>query len=430
MTTTTTTFEMLWDCPNCGAKGNLAKTHRECPGCGAAQSGKRYPPERNQRVAAVSERRGPDWACLHCGAYNPAMERSCSGCSAPKGSSPPVPMMPVTPVRPVLKPVSKPVSKPEPEVFSMPPRHHIPTPSPPPVPRPRPEPVFERPVGMYRPAPVIEREIVRPDMSIWKNPLTYILPTAAIMIAGIVTCALYTRDVSAEVQNHTWKREVQVESLVAETDSAWCSHLPQGAVILNTSRDIRSHRDVVIGQDCETIPAHCDPAPSCSTKPVCQDAGPPKCELIDNGDGTMDEKCTTPEPKCTTPKCPKPVCTEARRECKDRIKSEPVYESKCTFNILRWKDLRRDVTNGNSLEQPFWPDTPIVCQDEKTAGCQRIARKSESYVVHMRDSDGKAFDCDLSETTWKTFPVGSKWMTHKGIMGRPDCNTMLRLGSP
>jgi len=90
------TFEALWDCEGCGTKGHLAKTLRECPSCGRGQSGKRYAP-RNQRVAAVSEGRGPDWVCLHCTTYNPAMEKHCQSCASSKGSSPFVPITPTQP---------------------------------------------------------------------------------------------------------------------------------------------------------------------------------------------------------------------------------------------------------------------------------------------------------------------------------------------
>ena len=52
------TYEMMWDCGFCGSSKLLGKTHRYCPGCGAAQdpSTRYFPPEEEKRYGKNTSR--------------------------------------------------------------------------------------------------------------------------------------------------------------------------------------------------------------------------------------------------------------------------------------------------------------------------------------------------------------------------------------
>jgi hypothetical protein len=97
-------YEMLWDCPFCGQKKNLGKTHRYCPNCGAPQDeDKRYFPTIEERVAVADhEFTGADRVCPTCGTPSSAKASNCGNCGAPLDGARAAPLVkePVAPARP------------------------------------------------------------------------------------------------------------------------------------------------------------------------------------------------------------------------------------------------------------------------------------------------------------------------------------------
>lgn len=83
--TTVGTFQMLWDCPSCGAVGLLGLDHRHCPTCGSAQDPtSRYYPTDAQKVAVEDHPfHGADLRCAACDTPNSAKATCCVGCGAP-----------------------------------------------------------------------------------------------------------------------------------------------------------------------------------------------------------------------------------------------------------------------------------------------------------------------------------------------------------
>ena len=82
------TYEMMWDCSSCGQQGNLGKTHRYCPNCGAPQEENlRYFPSPDDRVPTDFRGSEPDWECEHCGTPNGSIASHCGGCGAPRGDA-------------------------------------------------------------------------------------------------------------------------------------------------------------------------------------------------------------------------------------------------------------------------------------------------------------------------------------------------------
>ena len=85
--------EGRWDCPQCGAVGNLGR-HTECQTCAASRPAgiQFYLPDDAAVVtdaALLAEAEaGADWICEHCFGSSRAHESRCSQCGAPRGSSP------------------------------------------------------------------------------------------------------------------------------------------------------------------------------------------------------------------------------------------------------------------------------------------------------------------------------------------------------
>jgi hypothetical protein len=78
-------YQMLWDCPACGAGGLLGLDHRFCPSCGAAQDpARRYFPSDDQKIAVQDHPyHGADKVCPACDTPNAAVSEFCQACGSP-----------------------------------------------------------------------------------------------------------------------------------------------------------------------------------------------------------------------------------------------------------------------------------------------------------------------------------------------------------
>ena len=78
--------EMMWTCPNCGAKN--PGSSRICKSCGAAM-GEDVKFEQQTNAGMIKDekiieqaKQGPDIYCAYCGNRNPAGAKKCSRCGA------------------------------------------------------------------------------------------------------------------------------------------------------------------------------------------------------------------------------------------------------------------------------------------------------------------------------------------------------------
>src|SRR6185369_9036266 len=83
------TYEMLWDCDHCGAKGMLGASQRHCAECGAQQNpDKRYfPKEGEEKRIDGHQYEGADRHCGSCNAPMGARAKNCTNCGAPMDGS-------------------------------------------------------------------------------------------------------------------------------------------------------------------------------------------------------------------------------------------------------------------------------------------------------------------------------------------------------
>nr|HEX4315720.1 hypothetical protein [Kofleriaceae bacterium] len=186
-------YEMLWDCPHCGAKGLLGKTQRRCPECGGPQDAdKRYFPSDDQKKAATGH--VYEGADAHCPACNSAMGskvKNCTQCGAPMDGS---------------KPVG----------------------------------------GAALPAPAPKK-----PSHTWKIVLAVVV-VLAVVIFGIWWMFLRTRSAEVTVDKHRWEASVAIDQYSDQQKSAWRRDVPVGATNVLCHQEQHGSHSEPDGEECHT----------------------------------------------------------------------------------------------------------------------------------------------------------------------------------
>jgi len=189
-------YEMLWDCPSCGSKKLLGKTHRFCPNCGSPQdASKRYFPSDAEKILAKdSEYFGADRVCAYCKNATGAKAKFCAACGAPLEGTAEVPR-----------------------------------------------------IGAAAP-PASPAPASKGRKWLWVSA-----SAGAAALAFIAVFLSWTKPVSLVVGSHSWTREIRVERFQEVREEAWCDSMPHDARSVSRTRRVRSHRQVHDGEDCRTV---------------------------------------------------------------------------------------------------------------------------------------------------------------------------------
>jgi hypothetical protein len=195
-------FEMLWDCPYCGTKKLLGKTHRFCPRCGAPQDpARRYFPPDEEKVAVENhEYVGADRICGACDSAMSARAAHCTQCGAPMEGTAEARRVTDGPAPSLPKPVA--------------------------------------PAGGSGCKRIVRVAAVT-------------LGALAVAVATMIIVALvWRKTVEVRVAGHDWERLVDVESFDPTRETEWCDQMPGGAYDVTRSREVRSQRQVPEGEEC------------------------------------------------------------------------------------------------------------------------------------------------------------------------------------
>lgn len=269
--------EGRWDCPSCGATAQLGRDVA-CGGCGSPRpKGVRFylpedAPEVTDPARLAEARAGADWVCEHCGASSRATRDDCSGCGAPRGSSPQQAVHEYGEGEIPRSGGRRAEPRPQPLAAAAPPRKS------------RRGRVF-----------------------------------AGVMVAGLGVFAWgnRTRAVEAEVVGKEWERTVQVEEYRTVTESGWS--LPAGGSVVRQYRDIREYRQVLDHHETRTRQVS-DRVQTGTEQRVCGSR--------DNGNGYFEDVyCSEPvyETRYRTETYQEPV-----------YRREPVYATRYEYRIKRW----------------------------------------------------------------------------------------------
>ena len=329
--------EGRWDCTTCGNIGILGR-RLKCPGCGSPRpEGTRfYLPEQAAEIQdpklLEKARSGPDWLCEFCSSSNRALDPDCDQCGAPKGDSP---------SQKVEDHASGQVPRSGEEEKPTPPVEPVFAGTPPPPKKPRSRAALFGCGG---------------------------LGCAGIgaLIAAVVAFGLFgKREITASVADLSWERSIVVEQMETTRETGW--ELPAGARQVSQERAFRHNKKVV---------DHYETKERQVTEKVQTGTRTYVCGQKDLGNGFFEDI------ECTEPVYENRTRTETYRD--PVYREEPVYETRYTYDVDRWKAVRTAKASGHD-QSPQWPDP-------KLAKNQRAAGRSETLTVTFRDGQGNRWD--------------------------------------
>jgi hypothetical protein len=240
------TYQMLWDCRQCGTQKLLGVDHRFCPTCGAPQDPEsRYFPSEQDKVAVEDHVFvGADKRCPACDTANAAIAKHCVACGAPMDGAREVRRREVQ---------GEGVQDSAQQALA----EHVQ------------DKKAEEQQRIRQQAQKLGRKEARKASRV---PLLLgLLLVGGLLLAMVVCCglALYSTPTSVVTTGHKWERTIAVEALVAVSEEAWRDQLPSDARGTHCRQEVRDTRQIRDGEDCHTV-------------------------RVDHGDGTFSEqeKCT------------------------------------------------------------------------------------------------------------------------------------------
>jgi hypothetical protein len=212
----------------------------------------------------------------------------------------------------------------------------------------------------------------RPAWKLW-------VPALALVLVSVTAVAvLWKKDRTFVVAERSWQRSVSVERFGAVRESAWCSELPAGAREVTRRREQHGTHQVPDGEDCRT-------------------------QKKDRGDGTFKEE----------------------QVCVPKHKDEPVYEDKCSYELVKWSQQRQEKAEGDQATAPRWPAVMLARSGCSEIGCEREGARSERYSVTFRDDTGESYRCDFPEKTWENLGQGKRYPGKlRALVGTLDCGSL------
>jgi hypothetical protein len=354
-----TSYEMLWDCAYCGTRKLLGKTHRFCPKCGAPQdpTGRYFPPEGEEVAAEGHVYVGADRTCESCGSAMSAAALHCSQCGADLTGARTVALI-QDGAPAAVSTVAAATGPADAFVEEAAPADALATDA----------------------APADVAELSEPPSappSRWLRRAALGCGGVVLLVVGFLLVAiLWREDDTATVTRHDWERTIAVEALAPRSESAWCDSVPSGAYGVSRKREVRSHRQIKVGEDCTN-------------------------RRVDQGDGTF----------------------RVQRDCSPRYREEDVYGDKCYFSVDRWGVSRTERAAGDSAA-PRWPEVALA-RTGTCRGCERQGARTEAYRVSLRMSGGDTFECTFPEGRWRELGDGTRWGVEKSkVTGQAFCSTL------
>lgn len=324
------TVEMLWDCPNCGTTGILAR-NKKCPNCGKSRSGSTYLGDNpDSRILSEEEKSlftgQADWYCSYCDTLNSSNRDTCVNCGS-------------------LKSVS------EYDYFDIKDKEQ--------------EEEIRESVGTanygdesgeyseHGSQESDKTEKVEKAVRLIQHVTSYRFRQTISLIRiiffvvitlGFMIFVNIPRDDTIEIQGISWKRQIDIEKLTTVNDSGWT--LPLGARLKYTREEWHHNDHKIVGYD-------------------------KKYSYVDNGDGTSD-KVYEEEPI---------------------YEDEPVYMTKYYYEIDKYVHSRYVETSGTDHEV-YWGDVSLGWHEREgrrseTYSVKALNNKDKTKTYSLSYSDWK-----------------------------------------
>ncbi|HEU0013475.1 MAG TPA: hypothetical protein VFQ45_07310 [Longimicrobium sp.] len=304
--------EGRWDCPTCGAVGQLGR-QLNCTSCGDPRpEGVRfYLPEDAPEVTDASQlaaaRAGADWLCAHCGASARAAQDRCPGCGADRGTS----------------------------GVQLTREYDLDD-----IPRSAGDEPDARPLPAVSAPPRLRRRWFRKR---WV--------AVAATVGGVVWWN-QPKQVEATVAGREWARGIEVHEYRTVREEDWS--VPSGGRQLRSFRAIRDYRRVL--DHYETRTRQVSDRVQVGTRTF-------TCGSRDLGNGHFEDRT------CTEPEYETRYRTETYEE--PIYRREPIYDTKFAYEIERWLPDDTAHAEGEGAQEPVWPEVKL---GEKEREGTRIER--------------------------------------------------------
>lgn len=182
------------------------------------------------------------------------------------------------------------------------------------------------------------------------------------IVFGVKHCNA-TKDAGGKVLAHGWERTVPIQQFLDTREEAWRNEIPSDATNVICHRAQRSSRKIPDGETC-------------------------KDEKHDKKDGTF----------------------EIVKKCTPKYRSEPVDDDKCTYNVMKWKEIETKISNGMGTNLADPPDlAKQVSIVTNVTGAKRLGPKRDIYYLDLDVPNAKPQKqrCEVNGEAWKKYADGA-----------------------
>lgn len=208
-------------------------------------------------------------------------------------------------------------------------------------------------------------------------PAAFKIGCGVIALLFFVLMFLSSRETPEKIEiiDNQWTRIIERQEYKTVEEKAWENEVPQAAVKLSSSREIRDYKKISDGFE-EVEETYTEKVK----------IGEDKVEdgKIDLGNGRFQVKYKM------VPKYKEEQRTRMVR--REKFRKEPIYAEKVTYNIDRWIDIAPVELKGTQ-DEPKWPDSGAEKNTPPKVGDVSEKARKETYLVKVRRlSDGKEYE--------------------------------------
>jgi hypothetical protein len=390
--------EGRWDCPSCGSTGIYGR-HVDCPGCNKPRpAGIRFylsddAPVVTDAARLREARAGADWVCEHCGASNRATRDHCEGCGAERGTSPSQPVVDYG-----ADAVPRSGEEPRPLVSS------------------------DAGAPPARPGETLAGCFGRGCLSLIG---LFVLGLLGLGVLGsFIDPSIGGKDlVPAVVESRHWERVVVVDQRRVVNGEGW--ELPDSAQVIRQRRRFHHNDEEIVGYRSVTrqVPRteRVQDGTETHTREVEERVRTGTREYVcgqrDLGNGYFEDiECEEPVYETRTrrethqePRYREVTRYETVTADEPITRPKPVYETYYTWRVPQWSTVDTRRAEGDTT-LPVWPDTT-------TRRNQRIASRTERYLLVLRQAGGRRDTLDLGILQWSGWRPGERVALRLGGQG-------------
>lgn len=332
-------IEAYWDCQYCYTKGIQGRLTR-CPYCGKSRGvgTEFYLKEKDNVVSDKDIEEKPDWYCSYCDTLNPYSRKDCINCGSLRNES-------------------------TDNYFSLKDRKNN-----------------------------LNNEKIESKKTIknWKDLIQgheliivivlLVMLIFSVMVTIKLTKNIFYNDVTLDITEKSWSREIQIEEYKVVRQSDWS--LPADGKLAYTKEEIYTYNQILDHYE---------------------EVTEQKSEQYISGYETIDNYVDLGNGYYENRSYQKPIYstryyTETYQ--KPVYRSEPVYKTKYYYDAERWVYVRSVTAEGN--EEPYWPDSQSLKDNE------REGNKIEKYFITGVDKKNQKNTYNISYDLWNQLSVGDK----------------------